>query len=351
MDSHTDGDVLSRPAVQIDSILEEAAFWAFYLPRGGIQRLARHLPLAAVRDWLPRAWAERLRFGLYPARITDPAPTSCARSHAPWGVPTGLDPDRPVRCDLHPAASILIVTYGQLDLTRLCLASLQRAAGETPFEVIVIDNASTDGTVAYLREVQRSALLPLRVVENGVNRGFAAANNQAAALARAERLVLLNNDTVVTPGWLERLLGHLDRDPTIGLIGPRTNSCGNEAALPVPYRDLGEMFRFAEQRAQERAGQTHELPMITLFCAALARSRFRALGGLDERYRVGMFEDDDLSMSVRRAGQRVVVAEDVFVHHYGGAAFSRLSPERYLRIWWDNRRRFEKKWRTKWIRR
>lgn len=335
--------------MQIDLILEEAAFLAFYLPRGGVQRLARRLPLEALRDRLPKALAERLRFGLYPARITNPVETSCPRSYLPWGKPVVLDRTRPVRFVAPPQASILIVTYGQLELTRLCLASLQQAVGPTPFEVIVVDNGSTDGTVEYLREVENSALLPLRMVENSENRGFAAANNQAAALARAERLVLLNNDTVVTPGWLEGLLSHLDRDPSIGLIGPRTNSCGNEAALPVSYGDLEQMFRFADERAQMHDGQTRELPMVTLFCAALPRSHFRALGGLDERYRVGMFEDDDLSMAVRRAGHRVVLAEDVFVHHYGGAAFSTLSPERYLRIWWQNRRRFEKKWQTKWI--
>ncbi len=83
----------------------------------------------------------------------------------------------------------------------------------------------------------------------------------------------------------------------------------------------------------------------------MQRALWDEVGGLDERYRVGMFEDDDLAMAVHRRGRKVTLARDVFVHHFGGAAFSRLAPARYLRIWWENRRRFEAKWRTTWARR
>ncbi len=334
-------------------ISDEVAWWAFFLPRQGVQALARRLPLAAIRDRLPRVLGERLRMGLYPARVTDAQAVECARSHAAWGTPATLDATRPVRYQAPPRVSILMVTYGNLELTRLCLASVQRAAGATPFELIVVDNHSFegegDGTVEWLR-AQRG-LLPLEVIANDDNRGFAPANNQAAAIARGELLVFLNNDTVVTPGWLERLIAPLDRDPSIGLIGPVTNSCGNEAQLGTHYADLDGMFRFAAEYTAAHAGVTDELPMLTLFCAAMPRALYRELSGLDERYQVGMFEDDDLAMAVHRRGRRVVLARDVYVHHYGGAAFSRLAPARYLRIWWQNRRRFEAKWGVRWQKR
>jgi GT2 family glycosyltransferase len=329
------------------SVSDELAWWAFFLPRQGVQELARRLPLAALRDRLPRAVGERLRLGLYPARVTDAQSVDCAREYPAWGVPAELDPARPIRFAESPRVSIVMVTYGNLDLTRLCLASLQRAAGATPFELLVVDNASPDGTAAWLRDTEARALLPMQVQFNTDNRGFAAANNQAAARARGDVLVFLNNDTVVTPGWLERLVQHLDRDPSIGLIGPVTNSCGNEAAIATSYHELDGMFRFA---AAQTGGLT-DLPMLTLFCTVMPRALFDDVGGLDERYRVGMFEDDDLAMAVRTRGRRVVLARDVFVHHYGGAAFSRLEPARYLRIWWENRRRFEAKWGTTWTRR
>ena len=331
---------------------EELAWLGFYLPRQGVQRLARLLPLAQLRDRLPRFVGERLRMGLYPARVTDAQAVPCPHRHAPWGDPAQLDPARPIRFGAPPRASLLVVTYGNLALTRLCLASVQRAAGALPFEVIVVDNASPDESVPYLRDLEAGGLLPLRVHANPDNRGFAAANNQAAKLARGDVLVFLNNDTVVTPGWLERLVGHLDRDPQLGLVGPVTNSCGNGAEVPVDYSNLDGMFELAARyTAAHAGGELDDLSMLALFCAAMPRTLWDEVGGLDERYRVGMFEDDDLAMAVRRRGRRVAVARDVFVHHFGGAAFSRLAPARYLRIWWENRRRFEAKWKTTWERR
>lgn len=329
---------------------DELAWLRFYLPRQALQLLAARLPLTALRDRLPRAVAERLRFGLYPARITDATVVECARREPAWGDPARLDDALPIGYASPPRASILIVTYGNLSLTRLCLASIQRAAGALPFEVIVVDNDSPDGSADWLEATAARRLLPLTVVRNPRNAGFAAGNNLAASHARGDVLVFLNNDCVVVPGWLERLVAHLDRDPSIGLVGPVTNSGGNaEAQLGTRYADLDGMRRFAGEYARAHAGELVDVPMLTLFCAAMGRARFDLVGGLDERYGRGLFEDDDLAMAVRRRGWRVTLARDVFVHHYGGASFSRLPPGEYLRLWWENRRAYERKWSTRWI--
>jgi GT2 family glycosyltransferase len=331
-------------------LAEELAWLRFYLPRQAVQLLARRLPLAAIRDQLPRFVTERLRFGLYPARITDAENVECAREHAPWGIPADLDPARPIRFAEPPRASILIVTYNNLALTRLCLASIQRCAGATPFEVVVVDNASSDGSADWLEAAAGRELLPLTVVRNPQNAGFAGGNNLAAGRARGETLVFLNNDCVVVPGWLEALVAHLDAQPTIGLLGPVTNSGGNgEAQLGTRYADLTGMRRFAAEYTRAHAGEVVDVPMLALFCAAMSRARFDTVGGLDERYGRGLFEDDDLAMSVRQRGWRVALARDVFVHHYGGASFKKLAPGEYLRLWWQNRRTYERKWQTRWI--
>ena len=145
---------------------------------------------------------------------------------------------------LFPKASVVVVTFNNLALNRLCLESLYGRTDWPNFEVIVVDNASTDGTPEYLREAE--ARYPnLRAVCNETNRGFAAANNQGLTLATGDVLVLLNNDTVVTRGWLTALVRHLAADPTLGLIGPFTNAIANEAKIAVGYDSVEELPAWA----------------------------------------------------------------------------------------------------------
>lgn len=247
---------------------------------------------------------------------------------------------------LHPQASLIIVAYNNEALTRQCIESIYRNTGYPSFEVIVVDNASTDATRVYLSYATQ-AYPGLRVIFSGTNAGFARACNRGVAAAKGEYIVFLNNDVVVPRGWLGRLLRHL-KDPAIGLVGPVTNSVGNEARIEVPYLTLAEMETFAARRMIERAGQTFEIPMLALFCAATRRALLDEVGMLDEQFEIGLFEDDDLSQRIRLTGRRIVCAEDVFVHHVGMASFGRLSTEEYDRIFSANQRRFEAKWQTRW---
>jgi GT2 family glycosyltransferase len=246
-----------------------------------------------------------------------------------------------------PQASIIIVTYNNLALTRLCLESLFRNTRYLNYQVIVVDNNSDDGTQDYLRNL--AALVPqLSLILNPQNEGFAKANNQGLRQATGEYLVLLNNDTVVPPGWLSGLLKHLE-DHTTGLVGPMTNFVGNEAKLEVPYDTWEAMEAFASKRAAQFAGQFADLHVLAMYCVAMRRDTYAEIGELDEQFGIGMFEDDDYAMRIRQNGCRVICALDVFVHHFGQAAFSKLIQDgTYDPLFAQNKRLFETKWSTSW---
>ena len=242
-------------------------------------------------------------------------------------------------------ASVVVVTFDNLVFTRLCLESLVANTADPRLEVVVVDNGSTDGTRDYLGAL--SAADPrVRVIANEANEGFSAAVNRGLAQAGGGVLVVLNNDTMVPPGWLGRLTRHLsDRD--VGLVGPLTNRSGNEQEIVVPYRTYAEFLEFCRTRRAEP--RLEDVRTLVMFCAAMRRDVYERVGPLDERFVLGMFEDDDYAMRMRAAGLRVVVATDAVVHHFGQASIGKLAATgEYGPLFHDNRRRFEEKWGVTW---
>ncbi len=260
-------------------------------------------------------------------------PVPLASLHAPAG-------------DGAPEASVIVVVLDNLAVTRMALESVVANTPAPAHELIVVDNGSGADTRRYL-SVLAARHPNVRLIRNDANRGFAGGTNQGLAVARGRTIVLLNNDTIVPPGWLAALVRHLD-DPTVGLVGPVTNRCGNEAEVPCDYEDYAGLIAMAGRQAAG-AGPPFDLPVAMLFCAALRRDVLSAVGLLDERFEIGMFEDDDYARRARDAGYRVVCAPDVFVHHFGEASLGQLAAEgRYGPLFDANRRRFEAKWGEPW---
>ena len=201
-----------------------------------------------------------------------------------------------------------------------CLDALA-AQTRAPCEVIVVDNASTDGSAGVARA--RGAA----VVEAGANLGFAAANNLAAAQAKGEWLVLLNPDAYPEPDWLERLLAAADRHPGCDAFG----SAQVDAAAPSLWDGLGDGYFFAGIPYRAGFGRPRGAPPpegeVFGPCAAASmwrRSRFSALGGFEERF-FCYGEDVDLAFRHRLAGGVCVQVPDAVVHHEGSGISGRRS--------------------------
>jgi GT2 family glycosyltransferase/glycosyltransferase involved in cell wall biosynthesis len=241
-----------------------------------------------------------------------------------------------------PLASIVVLTYNNLELTQACLNSIERFTEQGRYEVIVVDNASNDGTRAFLQQ-WAGTRADRAIVLNDENRGFAAGNNQGLALARGEYLVMLNNDTEVTQGWLPTLMSHLRHDPSLGMVGPVTDNIGNEARIRLSFRNPDEMCSKARVYTLAHMGETIPMRTLAFFCVMLPRQVYEKIGPIDESYGQGFFEDDDYCRRVELAGWRIACAEDVFVHHHLSASFDKLGKGRQ-ELMERNRKVYEAKW-------
>jgi GT2 family glycosyltransferase/Flp pilus assembly protein TadD len=222
--------------------------------------------------------------------------------------------------------SIVILTHNQIEYTRKCLASVFKHTPES-YELIIVDNGSTDGTIEYLESAVRNQTsdIRVRILRNNNNLGFAAGNNQGMAAAQGDYILLLNNDVVVTNGWLDRLISCAEKDPAIGLVGPRSNYvAGPQRVAEVSYdlNSLTGLNQFAEEFIRQNKGQSQNQWRIVGFCMLIKRQVVEKIGGLDVRYGPGNFEDDDFCIRAKLAGFKAQIAEDCFVHHFGGKTFS-----------------------------
>jgi GT2 family glycosyltransferase/glycosyltransferase involved in cell wall biosynthesis len=248
--------------------------------------------------------------------------------------------------DENVSVSIIIVTFNNLALTQACLGSIETSCTNIRLEIIVVDNASTDGTPEFLQ--QWGSLPERKIILNNDNRGFSAANNQGLAVAQGDYLVLLNNDTQVTPGWLTTLQRHLQANPDLGLIGPVTNNIGNQAKVDLHYTDLQDMPAAARRYTRSHLGVLTRLPTLAFFCVMLPRSTYEKVGPLDEAFGLGFFEDDDYCRRIEQVGLACACARDVFVHHHLSASFDQMIQTQRQALFERNKAIYEAKWGA-WI--
>lgn len=247
-----------------------------------------------------------------------------------------------------PLTSIVILTYNGLEeTTKPCLESVLRNTPPDAYELVLVDNASTDETAKFL-EGFAAKHGHVTICLNETNKGYAGGNNDGLRLATGEYVVLLNNDTLVFPGWLKCLLRFLEEKEDFGLVGPVTNSVGNEQRIDIEGLTEANFEDFALAYTKRQCGVWFQTEKLGFFCMAMRRSLLKEIGYLDERFGIGMFEDDDYCLRVRKAGYKLAVVEDCFVFHKGSASFKKLSTDTYVDLFLRNRKLFFEKHDLLW---
>lgn len=234
--------------------------------------------------------------------------------------------------------SIVILTYNNLEYTKQCIESIRKHTTKDTYEIVVVDNASSDGTDEWLNEQE-----DIRTILNSENQGFPKGCNQGIKISTEENILLLNNDVIVTPNWLENLIKALYSNENIGAVGAITNSCSYYQSTQTNYKNYDELIEFAAKNNISDSTRWEERLKLVGFCMLIKRSVVEKIGLLDERFTPGNFEDDDYSYRIRQAGYKLLFCKDSFIHHYGSASFGKNSND-YNMLLTINKEKFKDKW-------
>jgi GT2 family glycosyltransferase len=224
-----------------------------------------------------------------------------------------------------PLVSLVVLSYDKYDATTgACLATLAPALADPRFELVLVDNASPDGSgarcAAFAAEHPGVVWLP-----QAENLGFGGGMNAGAAAARGAWICLVNSDTLFPEGALDALARTLQAAPEgIAMLGPVTNAAGNGQCLPLPGVPLDRVPAIGAAAMRAPTGLLTPTYRTDFFCVAVRRDAWQRLGGLDPVFGLGYYEDFDFSLRLAAAGFGQAIAEDVFVAHVGSSSFATM---------------------------
>lgn len=248
--------------------------------------------------------------------------------------------------------SIVLVNYNQRDYTAQCLDSLCQAAPALDYEIILVDNASRDGSIDWLEEHYPEAT----IIRSPVNRGIAGGNNLGIRASHGRYVLLLNNDTLVLPGMLERAVAYLDEHPDVGGVGGNLlNPDGSFQSGYVGFHTLGEEFLIATKLGQlfrpyypshPPDDRAREVDWMSTAFMAFRREALEQVGLVDEDFFI-YSDETDLQYRLHQAGWKIVYLPDLQTIHFGGKS---LTPWRRRHLVYRGKLLFFQKhyapWRT-----
>lgn len=323
-----EADAKRAEALQALAVIHGSTAWRLL---GVYRRMLARIPVAGATYSAVRRAVQGL--------VTGPPPdTSGAEPAAPLEPAAGL-----VLPEFaEPKVSIVIPAHNHVELTRRCLESILRNTLGVPYEVIVVDDASSDGTAEYCRNVRN-----LRLISHSSPKGFLLATNAGAELARGRYLVLLNNDTEVRPNWLNALLEPAEADERVALVGAKLlypDLALQEAGSIVWCDGTGWNYGRGGDPGKADYNYLREVDYCSAACLLIRRDFFAEVGGFDERYAPAYYEDTDLAFTARQRGYKVLYqsAAEV-IHHEGSSSGTDLTSgvKRFQEV---NRVKFVEKW-------
>jgi O-antigen biosynthesis protein len=211
-----------------------------------------------------------------------------------------------------PLVSIVVLAYNHLEYTKICIESIFKYTSHINYELITINNGSTDGTKKYLNSLKHKKKIDF--VENvGPTNGF----NAGVQAAAGEYTACVCNDIVLTSNWMDNLLKCIRSDEKIGFVTPGASSVSNCQRINGQYSNLIEMQQFAKEYNVSDPRKWEERLRL-MPCVLLTRTELLAqIGFYDPTFYFGEFGDDDFSFRVRRAGYKLIYARDTFIYHFG----------------------------------
>lgn len=258
----------------------------------------------------------------------------------PWALPAAARIPARAAGGAHPFTQIILPVYNGSEEVKQCLRAL-RAAATGPMQVVMIDDGSRDFTAEMLRaETARDPRFVLH--RRDVNRGYTKSINEGVQLTGADWVVVLNSDTIVPHGWLDRMHAAAAARPGTGMVGPLSNAATWQS-IPNAKRPDGSWstndmiaphhagpMQALLDRLSERAYP--EFPILNGFCTMIARTVFDHVGAYDEEaFPMGYGEETDLCLRARRAGFRLTLADDCFVYHHKSVSFGATARQRLSR--------------------
>ncbi len=244
-----------------------------------------------------------------------------------------------------PLATIIIPFVNNSESTLVTVHSAVKNCSVNVKILLVDDGSSIDEfekVADGIKDIDN-----VKLVKNIYEHGFASAINRGLVEVETDYIILANNDIVVTPGSVERFI-QLANTKEIGIIGCMSNNAsGFQQVEKCDYNSIEEMYEFAKKNSESFKFNFINFPRVAFFFTLIKNEIIEKIGGLDERFNPGNFEDDDFCLRSNIAGFKTVIAQDVFIHHYGSKSFRESGFDKYKELLEKNENKFVNKWGAK----